>query len=568
MSHDLCLAKQFTLMGRLSLAHKLIHPKSPNCSIKKSTLLYNITSMQLDCNTLRKKEMASTQADGQNSLLGFNLGNRRRPQRVDPDGMSVISNVSTKGPFAGRKKLSSEEYDLESLALSETNEAIKVPREFLIQCQGGEIVFVNGIQGSLVLQRSRYFRESLEESSKEGNGTIVNKPNWSTALARRMVEVLSTGSTWIPNDAAVFSELDTTCSNLGIDLRLASLINNHDTLTKSSTRLLFSLLDIEKYQFKLRATVKSSQWIQLLKSNILLMSRSRVLQAKLAKCKADLAKNAIPSHERLKRCDLLCADFCVYGDGNMQSLFTIMALLTPTMNTKQRRARALQREELKVILQIRTDALSPDLLTHIWRMTDSTFVVSSDADMKFLNSFQVPTSKLEKDAQSKTNQSKESASTASTRSTTTSHSPPASGVPTHISVHKASATTKKETDAAETSPNGEDHSSDSLSNTGVQCRTLTATSFLVLKQLMDYMNIDEPDLAACVVVQAPTPDTLGRLVNATRQTSNPRLDFDLEQNVFFACKTSKEAKVMLEYMADYSKTAVIQGDFQLFQQTR
>jgi hypothetical protein len=41
------------------------------------------------------------------------------------------------------------------------------------------------------------------------------------------------------------------------------------------------------------------------------------------------------------------------------------------------------------------------------------------------------------------------------------------------------------------------------------------------------------------------------------------LGFDLERNVFFASKAGSEMKRMPEYLADYSSSAVVLGDFKL-----
>lgn len=110
--------------------------------------------------------------------------------------------------------------------------------------------------------------------------------------------------------------------------------------------------------------------------------------------------------------------------------------------------------------------------------------------------------------------------------------------------------------------------------------TLSGHSFLAVHHLLQSMKDDiELDTAACFVIQTPTPDTLGRLMNAVIHTTIPRLDFEIPKTdltsqrgggggggngaVFYACKTTREIQNMLEYMADYSSSAVVKGDFQL-----
>ena len=75
----------------------------------------------------------------------------------------------------------------------------------------------------------------------------------------------------------------------------------------------------------------------------------------------------------------------------------------------------------------------------------------------------------------------------------------------------------------------------------------------------------EPSLEACLVVPAPSPDPLGRLINAVRQTTTQRLDMDLQQHVYYTCQSSVDMKTILAYMGNHSSSAVISGEFHLFQ---
>jgi hypothetical protein len=468
---------------------------------------------------LETKKRTMVELDSYSSsagLLGFSLvGNRRRY----PDAESVVSNTSTKKSFMVKSALGGSD----TSSSSDEDEFFNGPNEFVVECKGGEMVFVTAVQGRAVKTSCHFFRDRLIADSVQGDGRIVRMSEWSVATVRRLIEILTTGSTWIENDASCFSELLNTAKEAGIDLRLGSLINYHDILDKEGTQKFFNMFNLEKYQFKLRATVKSSQWMHLMKKGVLLLLKSKVLMVKIASKNANRSqKRGSPSNERLAKCDSICSEFCVYANGNVNALLAIMDVLSPAHTPKEKVVRNTQEEEFKLVFKTSAGYLPQEDLDMLWRITTSSYTMSTVEEQGYLYS------KPEKsDASSSSNGASESA--APTNSTALAL------------VGQALPSKQKE----------------------YQCRSMTGTSFLVLKHLFDSVNTDDGDLSASLVVKAPTPDTLGRLINATRQCQEHDLGFNLEQNVYFAATTSREMKHVLAYLADYSSSAIVAGDFKM-----
>jgi hypothetical protein len=123
-----------------------------------------------------------------------------------------------------------------------------------------------------------------------------------------------------------------------------------------------------------------------------------------------------------------------------------------------------------------------------------------------------------------------------------------------------------------------------------QYRTITTTSFIVLKHLFEPMNSTSEGsspssggaekfnpslLPACILISNPTPDTLGRFLNASAVVANGNISngsinevgWDIlpptpttnngQSTVFFVSNTSQCVRGIVDYMADYSNTSVV-----------
>ena len=101
---------------------------------------------------------------------------------------------------------------------------------------------------------------------------------------------------------------------------------------------------------------------------------------------------------------------------------------------------------------------------------------------------------------------------------------------------------------------------------------------MVLKHLFDPLNnntsattkttttaVDESQLPALIMVSNPTPDTLGRFLNASSHTSgicssSTEIGWDIVSStctVFYVAATSQTVKEIVNYLADYSSSAII-----------
>lgn len=468
--------------------------------------------------------------------------------------------------------------------------------DFIIECNNKEMVFVTSAQGRAVLSRCHYFRDCFLSGWDETEDRILKKPEWSLGIARRLVELLTTGSTWIENDASCFAELVRAAEYVCVELRLGSLINYYDILGKEDTTKFFSMLDLEKYQFKFQATIKSWQWLELMRRGILLLLKAKVIMVKAAPKIAHKAQTRpAPSKERLNKCDSIRSEFCVYADGKMNVLLTMLDILNPTTTLEEKQKRHTEQEEIRIVYLSKIYSLRQEDLDMLWRVTSASYTTSTAEDRKYMESHWrvekflkqqqtlTPPNAQENgnrpivherpkksgssgDETSAGSKSTGIAGTIGSRMLTTGQAGGKSQIPKSIEtttggrppIPKTIVTVKPDETATSKA------SSDAL-----HCRTISCNSFLVLKHLFDSINNDEggedEDLPASLIVKSPTPDTLGRLINACRACPDKRseLGVDIKNNTYFATKSSKEVKAMLNYLADYSSSAVVAGDFKL-----
>jgi hypothetical protein len=396
------------------------------------------------------------------------------------------------------------------------------------------------------------------------------------------VELLTTGSTWIENDASCFDELVQAAEHVSVELRLGSLINYYDMLGKQDTTKFFKMLDLEKYQFKFQATVKSWQWLELMRRGILLLLKAKVIMVKAAPKIAHKAQTRpAPTKERLTKCDSIRSEFCVYADGKMNVLLTMLDILNPVTTDEEKKKRHAEQEEIRIVYLSKIYSLRQEDLDMLWRVTSASYTIASSEDRKYMESHwrvedflkqstappnahkndncSIVHERPEKsgsigDETSLGSKSTAMAGTIGSRMLTTAHAGGRRPIPKSIetAIPKTIVTVKSD-------------ESSKASSDALHCRTISCNSFLVLKHLFDSINEQEEDFPASLIVKSPTPDTLGRLINACRASPDERseLGVDINNNTYFATKSSKEVKAMLNYLADYSSSAVVSGDFKL-----
>lgn len=92
--------------------------------------------------------------------------------------------------------------------------------------------------------------------------------------------------------------------------------------------------------------------------------------------------------------------------------------------------------------------------------------------------------------------------------------------------------------------------------------------FDVLLRALEPM-LDHESITTCSLrIDFPTPDTLGRFVNACQQRAQDypcTLGMDAAMGRYFCRKTVRDVSGILEYMADFSTNAKISGDFTIFE---
>jgi hypothetical protein len=456
--------------------------------------------------------------------------------------------------------------------------------DFIIECNNQEMVFVTSAQGKAVLSRCHYFRDHFLSGWDETEDRILKKPDWTLGIARRLVELLTTGSTWIENDASCFAELVEAAEHVSVELRLGSLINYYDVLGKEDTTKFFNMLNLEKYQFKFQATVKSWQWLELMRRGILLLLKSKVIMVKAAPKIAHKAQTRpAPTKERLNKCDSIRSEFCVYADGKMNVLLTMLDILNPATTPEEKKKRHTDEEEIRIVYLSKIYSMRQEDLDMLWRVTSASYTTATSEDRKYMESHWRVEDFLKQsltppkvhendnrpivhertgsigDETSACSKSTAMAGTIGSKMLTTGH------VGGKALIPKSSEAAKSKPPIPKMIVTVKSDETSKASSDLLHCRTVSCNSFLVLKHLFDSINEGDEDFPASLIVKSPTPDTLGRLINACRACPDKRseLGVDIQKNTYFATKSSKEVKVMLNYLADYSSSAVVAGDWKL-----
>jgi len=360
------------------------------------------------------------------------------------------------------------------------------------------------------------------------------------------------------------------CDEIKVRLHLGSPINYHDVLDPASTIRYFKLADSQKYRFQLAGVIRSSQWMYLLKKGILLQSDSSVLMLS-SEPTNEQYEDSKAIQQRLSKCDNLYLDYSVHSNKSTISvLYNILNLLSNNDN-KLKKDKGNQsayaetfEETIQIVCKTAAGKLQEKDWNMFWRVTSSSYALATPEEELLLQSFE-------------------------------SHS--RKDVPvSDIRICQTESTEKMSDTESETS-HAEDPIYDESSQIENSCRsflvkyetrTITGTSFVALKHLFrpvnpsDKSSQDDPALLpACLSIANPTPDTLGRFLNACANTSGKisyttRIGYDILPPVsssngkhgimFFVTNTSKRIKEILGDMADYSGPSDVgDADFRLEQ---
>jgi len=489
--------------------------------------------------------------------------------------------------------------------ISDSSDSQSSTHDFILECDNGERIYVPSLQGMVIKARCPDLRLSLEINrtknmcwgrsdsdtvSGEQEHRIITKKTWSPRTARHIIELLREGSTWIDNDQNRFVELLRACDEISVRLHLGSPINHHDVLDPASSLRFFKLADDRKYRFQLSGIIKSYQWMHLLKRGILLHLDSRVLMIS-ATSYTESTEDSESKQQRLSKCDDLYSQFTVYSErSKINALYSILGVLSSN-DTKSKAGKVLSRnrsakqenieESIQIVCKTVSGGLSERDLNMLWRMTSSSYTLSTPEEQRLL-------------------QNGVTQSPAEYRCTNL----PLGDIRICPSVDSSASTACTETTDRE-SIDGSSHmrsSQDSStyappSKLGLpikhETRTITGSSFVALKHIFDPVNrsdkcsstehCDLSLLPACLSISNPSPDTLGRFLNACAATpskisneTTTKIGYDILPSssptngksgiLFFVSNTTRRIKEILDCMADYSNTSAVgEADFRLEQ---
>ncbi|OEU23266.1 hypothetical protein FRACYDRAFT_233438 [Fragilariopsis cylindrus CCMP1102] len=370
-----------------------------------------------------------------------------------------------------------------------------------------------------------------------------------------------------------------------------------------------------------------------------------------------------PQQQRLLKCDDLYTEFCVYSEkSKINVLYTILDLFSISNNdnesegkskssTRLSRSTSIgdgnnttrpQLEEFKIIYKTRIGDLHEQDVNMLWRMTSSSYTLSTEDEEDFLrkedeeevNSNEEAMAHHPQDSISHSHDMNDNDNDNANESRNIRRMSIGDDSETEAST-SSEGTFADETIVEKENKNNDDNDTESRSSrsnsngssnisheshTGsttsphatmtlspppvnrkskFQYRTITTTSFMVLKHLFEPMNsLSKGDssssggaakfnlslLPACILVSNPTPDTLGRFLNASAAVANGNISdgsinevgWDIlppsptttngQSTVFFVSNTSQYVQGIVDYMADYSNTSVVgESDFTLKQ---
>jgi hypothetical protein len=487
---------------------------------------------------------------------------------------------------------------------------------FLIQCQGGDVLGVTGDQAAAMTTKNGndnddeeddscgrgggdYFRNCFRHGTTESTSRILVKPDWPIAIARHLVEVLTKGKTTVSH-LTLLEELIKAADQACIDLRLCSMVNYLDPTEEDGTRNFFSLVDPTKYRFQLNGRVTSAQWLKLLSYGILLYRKETNFVVTLGGSgdggRVDGIRPSDHLHQRRplevdlrshtmarRKLDTRTSDYVVHTNQTIQALLQISQVLsnsnspagtsTTSANGGGELARASSSLSVSspnhhprlAILErysIYFETKEPLTQVHnelIDRLAGGEAYIRTCADASVksegytvLGSFDVLRRALQPllHADNTPCCSPSIPGDGGVVSSSSSFIPEGRQPDPHSQVDQVSAFGASSytgtTSAAGTSPHRPSSSSSSSASA-------SASTSLYCSLRIDH----------------PTPDTLGRFINACQTAKDypGSLGLDASSNRYFCRKSIRDVVIILDYLADYSTKSDISGEFQLYERS-
>ena len=368
---------------------------------------------------------------------------------------------------------------------------------FIIECgDENEGIGVTKEQADLVKHNCPFFQkclhhgsgESDDDSDEDSNGNrsmtmreaktrIIRKPDWSVAIVRHFIEILTKGKTTLPDLGLVDGILAAGDQSLA-DLRLSSLVNYLDPCSRDNEFM--RLVDPSFFRFHFQAVVTSDQWVTLLDRGILLYRGETNFVVQLYK---DRSFDREQSLSR-RKLDNQRSEFLVHSERSIQAIYEIQMCLSN--NSDCNKSSSSGTEESFSIYFETSESIPKEHHQLINRLAGGEAYIRTCAD-------------------------------------------------------------------------GAEHQTEGY--------TVKASLDVLGKAIKP---VQEESVIHCSFrVDNPTPDTLGRFINACQRAKDfpGTLGLDASINRYFCRKSMKDILIVLEYMRDYSTSSKVLSDFQLFSMT-
>jgi len=139
---------------------------------------------------------------------------------------------------------------------------------FLMKCRHGETLGVTKEQADHLCQICPFFDACLNRDMVESTSKIINKPDWSLAIARHMIQLLVAFQTTLPS-VKLYLEFMVQTDALLVEARLCNFVNYMATMNAKDPKFI-EIADNACFRFSLIGKVKSEQWSRLIERDVLL----------------------------------------------------------------------------------------------------------------------------------------------------------------------------------------------------------------------------------------------------------------------------------------------------------
>jgi len=454
---------------------------------------------------------------------------------------------------------------------------------FLIKCKDEEILGVTKEQADHICRVCPFFDCCLNGDMIESTTRMITKVDWRLAIARHIVQLLVTSRTRL-SSLEFYEEFMIHADALVINARLCNFVNymettkdhreeeaeennNHTTTTK--------FLELNKesnFRFWLDATITGEQWSQLLASDVLLNRKRTDYVVQIHHDNHDDAAGTTTGRE---------------PSVSSTTTRTTTTLIPPETITARKRTLDTRKRWYSVhatfpisaiitIQQILGRSPTSDNDDNGDNDDDGesrSGTTSSDEDDEDDNDVD--------DASSSTEGGEGSLSSSPLLprpSTTTPQPPPHDG---RYTLHMKTKTSFTEPyrlmiddmaceheileDKVEEEEDEEEEEGGEGGGRKIRTRYMYSlqASPDILRQMIEPIP-DDVMMSTVLLLDDPSPDTMGRLINATQQEEvtkkcRSKIYFDVDLNRFACHKPKCDILRILEYLADFSTTATIQN---------